>query len=141
MLDIAINPTTPFQEFGMEDQTPDRRMQQRCAKDVSMTCSHLNKNDEHLVTIRNYNEKGLYFESAEDLLIDSFIVLRAMGAHEMEKFGSRPDHSFQFSMAISDPGACRGYRSHTVVKVIRCEKVDTNPTRFGVGAKLLILSD
>ena len=136
-----MHPTTLYQEFIMEHQTPDRRVQQRCAKDVSMTCSHLNKNDEHIVTIRNYNKNGLYFESNEALLIDSFIVLRAVGAHEMENFGPRPEYPFQFSIEISDPEACRGYRSHAVAKVIRCEKVDTDPTRFGVGAKLLILSE
>ena len=125
----------------MEHQTPDRRAQQRCAKDVTMTCSHLNKNDEHLVTIHNYNDNGFYFESDEALLVESFIVLRAVGAHEMENFGPQPGYLFQFSIENSDPGACRGYRSHTVAKVVRCEKVDTDPTRFGVGAKLLILSE
>jgi len=125
----------------MDDQTSDRRVQQRCAKDVSMTCSHLNKDDERMVTIRNYNDKGLYFESDKNLLIDSFIVLRTVGAHEMEKFASRLDQPLPFSMAISDPGACRGYRSHTVARVVRCEKVDTDPIRFGIGAKLLILSE
>jgi hypothetical protein len=141
LLDLSVHAKTRFQEFMMEHQTSDRRVQQRCAKDVSMTCSRLNKNDEHMVTIRNYNEKGLYFESDENLSVDAFIVLRAVGTHEMEKFGSRPDQPLPFSMAISDPGACRGYRSHTVARVIRCEKVDTDPTRFGVGAKLLILSE
>jgi hypothetical protein len=125
----------------MEHQTPDRRVKQRCAKDVSMTCSHLNKNDEHMVTIRNYNNKGLYFESDEALLVDSFIVLRALGAHEMANFWPQPEHPIQFSIENSDPGACRGYRSHTVARVVRCEKVDTDPSRFGVGAKSLILSE
>ena len=92
----------------MDHQTPDRRVQQRCAKDVSMTCSHLNKSDEHMVTIRNFNDKGLYFESDEALLVDSFIVLRALGAHEMANFGSRPEHPFQFSIENSDPGPAGG---------------------------------
>ncbi|MCB2146328.1 MAG: hypothetical protein KQI81_07610 [Deltaproteobacteria bacterium] len=125
----------------MDHQTPDRRMQQRCAKDVSMTCSHLNQKDERMVTIRNYNDKGLYFESDEALLVDSFIVLRAVGVHEMGNFGSRAEHPFLFSIENSDPGACRGYRSHTVARVVRCEKVNVDPTRFGVGAKSLILSE
>ena len=125
----------------MDHQTPDRREHQRCSKDVSMTCSHLNKNDEHLVTIRNYNNNGFYFESDEALMVESFIVLRAVGAHEMENFGPQPGYPSPFTIENSDPGACRGYRSHTVAKVVRCEKVDTDPTRFGVGAKLLILSE
>lgn len=125
----------------MEHKTPDRRVQQRCAKDVSMACSYLNKNDERFVTIRNYNGNGLYFESDEALLVESFIVLREVGAHEMENFGPRPENPFQFSIEHSDSSACRGYRSHTVAKVVRCEKVGTDPTRFGVGARLLILSE
>lgn len=125
----------------MEYETTDRRKQQRCAKDVSMTCSHLNENGENIVTIRNYNNNGMYFESKEEWLIGSFIVLRTMGAHEMENLAARPDQPFQFSIANSDPKACWGYRSHAVAKVLRCTKVDDDATRFGVGAEVLILSD
>lgn len=124
----------------MEHEDADRRMQQRCAKDVSMTCSLLNKNDDHIVTVRNYSSRGMYFESDEEALISSFIVLRAMGAHEMKALASPSDQPFPFSMESSDPRACWGYRSHTVAKVIRCNKVE-DAIRFGVGAQVLFLSD
>jgi hypothetical protein len=105
-----------------------------------MTCSHVNKNDGRIVTIRNYSSRGMYFESDEAALIGSYIVLRAMGTHEMEALASLSDPSFPFSMENSDPLACRGYRSHTVAKVVRCDRI-VEATRFGIGAEVLILSD
>ena len=54
----------------MKHETADRRMQQRCVKDVSMTCAHLNQNDDRIVTVRNYSSTGLYFESDEEALND-----------------------------------------------------------------------
>jgi hypothetical protein len=124
----------------MEHEGADRRMHQRCAKDVSMTCSHLNKNDDHIVTVRNYSSRGMYFESDEAASIGSFIVLRAMGAHEMEALASPSGRPFAFSLESSDPMACREYRSHSVAKVVRCHK-GVDSTRFGIGAEVLILSD
>lgn len=106
-----------------------------------MTCAHLNEHDEHIVTLRNFNHGGMYFESDEELLIGSFIVLRTVGADDMENLVSSPDEPFQFSIESSDPKACWGYRSHTVAKVLRCTKVDDGATRYGVGAEVLILSD
>ena len=124
----------------MEHESVDRRAQQRCAKDVNMTCSHLNKNDNQIVTVRNYSGSGIYFESNEEALIGSFIVLRTVGAHEMEGRASPSEYPFQFTIENSDSQACWGYRSHTVAKVIRCNKVD-DATRFGIGAQALFLSD
>jgi hypothetical protein len=107
---------------------------------VSMTCSHVNKHDDHIVTVRNYSSRGMYFESSEAALIGSFIVLRAMGIHEKEALASPSDHPFPFSMESSDPRACRGYRSHSIARVVRCHKV-VEATCFGIGAEVLILSD
>jgi hypothetical protein len=75
-----------------------------------------------------------------EALIGSFIVLRMMGAHEVEALASPTDPPFPFSMESADPRACRGYRSHTVAKVVRCNKA-VETTRFGIGAEVMILSD
>lgn len=115
-------------------------MQQRCVKDVSMTCAHLNQNDDRIVTVRNYSSTGLYFESDEEALIGSFVVIRTPGSHDVGVPASPSEPPFQFTIEQSDPRACLGYRSHTVARVIRCNKVD-DATHFGVGAEILILSE
>lgn len=125
----------------MENEGADRRIEQRCTKDVSMTCSQLNQNDNHVVTVRNYNSRGMYFESDEAASIGSFIVLRAMVAHEMEALASPSNHPLPFSIESSDPQACRGYRSHAVAKVVRCDKIVEKATGFGIGAQVMMLSD
>ena len=124
----------------MKHETADRRMQQRCVKDVSMTCAHLNQNDDRIVTVRNYSSTGLYFESDEEALIGPFVVIRTPGSHDVGVPASPSEPPFQFTIEQSDPRACLGYRSHTVARVIRCNKVD-DATHFGVGAEILILSE
>jgi hypothetical protein len=136
-----LNHRRNFRNTPMEREGPERRLQQRCAKNVSMTCSHINQNDDHNVTVRNYSSRGMYFESDEAASIGSFIVLRATGAHDMQSLASPSDQPFPFSMGNSDSQACRGYRSHTVAKVIRCKKIFEEATRFGIGAEVMILSD
>jgi len=115
-------------------------MQHRCVKDVSMTCTLLNQHDDHIVNVRNYSSKGMYFESDEAVSIGSYIVLRAMGAHEMAARSSS-DRLLPFSMESTDPLACRGYRSHTIAKVVRCKKMVEAATGFGIGAEIMMLSD
>ena len=66
----------------MKHDTVDRRMQQRCVKDVSMTCAHVNENDDRLVTVRNYSSTGVYFESEKQARVDSFVVIRTAGSHD-----------------------------------------------------------
>lgn len=125
----------------MEHKGADRRIQQRCTKNVSMTCSQLNHNDDHIVTVRNYSSRGMYFESHEAASIGSFIVLRVMAAHEMEAFASPTDSPSPFSMDSSDPQACEEFRSHTVAKVVRCSKLVEKATCFGIGATAMMLSN
>ena len=125
----------------MAHETKDQRSHQRCFKDISMTCSHLNENDDHIVTVRNYSSRGVYFESDEAARIGSFVVIRAVAAHEERAFALPSESSFQFTIEPSDPEACWGYRSHMVAKVIRCNKVDDDKKRFGVAAEVLMLSD
>jgi hypothetical protein len=116
-------------------------MQQRCVKDVMMTCAHLNQNDDHIVTVRNYSSTGVYFESDEGARIGSFVVIRAPVSHDAGANDLPSENPFQFTIEQTDPGACRGYRSHTVAKVLRCSRVDDDDARFGVGAEVLFLSE
>ena len=125
----------------MKHQTADRRMQQRCIKDVSMTYAHLNENDDRIVTVRNYSSTGVYFESDEEALVGSFVVIREHRSHDSGATATPSEDPFQFTIEQSDPGACWGFRSHTVAKVVRCSRVDDGPIRFGVGAEVLILSE
>jgi len=124
----------------MKHGTADRRMQQRCVKNVSMTYAHLNENDDRIVTVRNYSSTGVYFESDEEAVVGSFVVIRAPGPHDERVPDSPSEDPFQFTIEHTDPGACWGYRSHTVARVIRCNKV-ADTTHFGVGAEVLILSE
>ena len=124
----------------MNHETADRRMQQRCVKDVRMTCAHVNENDDHPVTVRNYSSTGVYFESDKQARVGSFVVIRAPGSHDVGAPASPSDYPFQFAIEPSDPRACWAFRSHTVARVVRCNKVD-DTTHFGIGAEILILSE
>ena len=125
----------------MTHETTDRRMQQRCVKDISMTYAHLNENDDRMVTVRNYSSTGVYFESDEEALVGSFVVIRASGPHDVGVPDAPSEDPFQFTIEHTDPGACWGFRSHTVAKVVRCSRVGDDAIRFGVGAEVLILSE
>ena len=125
----------------MTYDTTDRRVQQRCVKDVRMTYAHLNENDHRMVTVRNYSSTGVYFESDEEALVGSFVVIRAPGSHDALAPASPSEYPFQFTIEHTDPGACWGFRSHTVAKVVRCSRVGDDAIRFGVGAEVLILSE
>ena len=122
----------------MKHETVERRRQQRCVKDVSMTCAHLNENDDRIVTVRNYSSVGVYFESNEAARVGSFVVIRTPGSHDVVARTPPSDYPFQFTIEQSDPRACWGFRSHTVAKVVRCNKAD-DATQFGVGAEILFL--
>ena len=124
----------------MKHETADRRRQQRCVKDVSMTCAHLNQNDDRIVTVRNYSSTGLYFESDEHERVGSFFVIITPGSLHGKAPASPSDHPIQFAIDDSDPRACWEFRSHTVARVVHCSKVD-DATHFGVGAEILILSE
>ena len=85
----------------MKHETADRRMQQRCVKDVSMTCAHLNQNDDRIVTVRNYSSTGLYFESDEEALIGSFVVIGRPGLTMWECLPHNP--STLFNLPLNSP--------------------------------------
>lgn len=124
----------------MNHETADRRMHQRCVKDVSMTCAHVNADDDRMVIVRNYSSTGVYFESVERERIGAFVVIRAPGSHDTGAPGSPSDDPIEFAIGNSDPRVCWAFRSHSVARVVRCDKVD-DAARFGVGAEILILSE
>ena len=124
----------------MEYEGAERRSQQRCPKDVSMTCSHLNQKDDRIVTVKNFSGDGIYFESDVAMLIGSFIVLRTPAAHEVKALASPPAAPFAFSIASADSRSCRDFRSHAVARVIRCQKSIEETARFGIGAEFMMLS-
>ena len=117
----------------------DRRSAQRCVKDVGMHCSVLNRNEEQLVTVRNYSQWGFYFESKWNIPSGSLIVLRNLDSRN-EKAG---DGQPRFEMHRTDPEACHTYRSHTLARVQRCVQLDGHdaPRLFGIGAKIQFLTD
>lgn len=126
----------------MADATQERRMQQRCTKDVGMHCSYVHGGTDQIVTLRNYSSRGMYFESAWEIQPGTLIVLRAMDVNDAALFDPAIKAP-QFSIGDSDPEACLGYRSHAVAKVMRCVKLDDHGDQphFGVGAEMQILTD
>lgn len=125
----------------MKQEKQDRRSQQRCIKDVGMHCSLLNKKTDTVVTLRNFNERGVYFESGWKIQPGTLVVLRAMDATDFVVSDATADMP-QYCLKDSDPGVCTGFRSHTVAKVQRCEKLDGygDQPYYGIGAEIQILT-
>ena len=126
----------------MADRSRERRSQPRCAKTVHMHCAYLHGRSEHMVTLLNFNSGGLYFESGRNLATGTYVVLRAM-TDDREK---APTVSSPAIATVDNEAtfeACNAYRSHTVVKVLRCRRLDgVNDTpRYGVGAAIQMLAD
>lgn len=118
------------------------RTQQRCVKDVGMHCSFLHENANQFVTVRNFSNNGLYFESDRQMQPGALIVLRSMNAadHQLiDAFGKGP----QFSMNADDPPVCTTYKSHLLAVVRRCSKLekDGDKAMYGIGAKIQIFTD
>ncbi len=126
----------------MGDEIKNRRMQGRCVKDVGMHCSLLNGHADKIVKLRNFSNRGVYFEAGWKFHPGSMIVLRAMGANDRRPADTSPDAP-PYAIDHSDPVVCMGYRSHTVAKVQRCEKLEGTGARplYGIGAEIQILTD
>lgn len=119
-----------------------RRGQQRCVKNVSMDCALLNGSVNRPVILRNFSGSGLFFETAVQMLPDTYIVLRttnANGAGESDKNSVAP----QYALAPNDPDVCSLFRSHMVAQVRRCEHLSDNDgsPRYGVAAEIQMLAD
>jgi hypothetical protein len=117
----------------------DRRSAQRCVKDVGMHCSLLNQRADQMVTVRNFSQRGFYFESGWNIPPGALIILRTLDAQDETADDGRP----RFEMHQSDPEACNTYRSHTLAKVQRCVPLDDYKVQpfFGVGAEVQIITD
>jgi hypothetical protein len=121
------------------DVMEERRVRLRCAKEVVMKCSYLNEDDSYPVTIRDFSNRGIYFESGRELKNDAVIVLKAINADDRRFLEHVPESSFRGAVTGSDPEACMAFRTHTVAKVKRCAKIDDDTTRYGIGAEILLL--
>ena len=126
----------------MVSELKNRRSQHRCFKDVGMHCSFLHGNAYQLVTLRNFSNRGIYFESTGEIQPGTFIVLRTMVGDDfmdVTAASNVPD----FSISRNDPGVCMEYRSHVVATVQRCVRLDDldDAPRYGVGAEIQILTD
>ena len=126
----------------MGDRSADRRSQPRCTKTVNMHCACLHGRAEHKVTLRNFNSRGLYFESGLNLAPGTFVVIRAMAATEQPD-GSGATPAIPDVAGDADARACDAYRSHSVAKVLHCRRLAglDDPPRYGVGAAIQMLAD
>jgi hypothetical protein len=126
----------------MGDEIKDRRTEQRCTKDVGMHCSYLHGRTHQVVTMRNFSNRGVYFESGWEISPGTLIVIRAMDAHDFMQIDAAADVP-PYVARPSDPEACMGYRAHALVKVRRCVKLDdhVDQSHYGVGAQIQILTD
>ncbi len=126
----------------MAHEPKERRRQHRCVKDVAMRCSFLGENISRLVTLRNFSSRGVYFESGWKIQPGQLIVLRAIGANDLKAVDPASDMPV-FSIRHSDPEACMGYRSHSLVAVRRCEALGgaKSAMLYGIGAEIQALAD
>lgn len=115
----------------------DRRGKHRCVKDVGMGCALLNGEVERPVTVRNFSESGLFFETPVKMMPGTYIVLRSMGANEAAEATVGPAGP-QYALDAGDPGVCSLFRSHTMAKVQRCERLSesNDSPRYGVAAEI-----
>ena len=120
----------------MPAEMQNRRSEHRCRKDVGMHCSLLHGKATHLVTLRNFSRRGVYFESSGKFFSGNIIVLRTRA--DDEGFGAP-----RYAVGKDDPEVCTRFRSHVVAEVRRCDRLhgpDETPC-YGVGAKIQILTD
>lgn len=126
----------------MTPRPKNRRAAHRCVKNVGMRCSYVNDRKSHLVTLRNFSDRGLYFESSGRMRPGALIVLRTMVDAERHD-SERAFHMPLYSVAKEDPATCSLFRSHVVARVQRCVELPDpgGDLNYGVGAAIQILSD
>jgi len=127
---------------ALEHKGGERRSQHRCVKDVSMHCARLHGNVDHLITVRNFSSRGVYFESERAIQPGALVVLRTVDAGDYLALDPTGALS-PFAIGPDDPEVCTGYRSHNLVTVQRCVKLTGHERvpRYGVGAAIQILTD
>lgn len=126
----------------MRAERQNRRADHRCSKDVGMHCSPLHGKGKEIVTLRNFSQRGIYFESSGDFPIGSFVVLRTVAGAEWVE-AAAPFRVPDYSVSEDDPEACATFRSHTVARVQRCERLHEpgDPPRYGIGAQIELWND
>jgi len=95
-----------------------------------------------IVTLRNFSHRGIYFESSGEFPIGSFIVLRIMASGEWVE-AVAPFPTPGYAVSEDDPEACATFRSHTVARVQRCERLHGpgDPPRYGIGAQIQLWNE
>lgn len=128
--------------MGKENEHGERRDAERCRKRVGMHCSPLGGGKTQPVTLCNFSSRGMYFESERALDAGTWVVLRTIAKNDRFAAGWDADVP-QYGVADADPVACMQFRSHTVARVQRCEKIGHRNTaaRFGIGAQIQFLTE
>lgn len=126
----------------MASEIKERRSHPRCAKEVGMHCALLHGNSNRLVVLRNFSERGVYFESDGPIQPGAFIVLRPKGADDVVNSGSVSNAAVSYA-EIKNPKVCSMFRSHMIARVRRCARRDGPGAGrcYGIGAEIQILTD
>lgn len=120
----------------------ERRGQMRCVKDIDMRCGLLNGNVVRTATLRNFSGSGLFFETAVQMVPGTYIVIRSTNANEARGAASG-SAGLQYTLDANDPGVCSLFRSHSVAKVKRCERLEGHydSPHYGVAAEIEMLAE
>lgn len=120
----------------------ERRGQMRCVKDIDMRCGLLNGNVIRTVTLRNFSDSGLFFETAVQMVPGTYIMLRSTNVNEARETASGSAVP-QYTLDANDTGVCSLFRSHSVAKVKRCERLEGNydSPHYGVAAEIEMLAE
>lgn len=105
--------------FPEHKNRDDIRDYKRYKCDISIICNWFNKADNFYAKMRNYNKKGMYFESSLYFKKGSSLFFR-----------------IQDYIGTSESEYCEGLRTASLAEVIWCEKKgDKNSCFFGTGVK------
>lgn len=122
----------------------ERRAAKRCRKKVGMHCALLNQPTDQLVVVENFSVNGLYFASRSDFPPGAWLVLRSAQRNDALP-PDGPDRPPSFTLSSADPASCAHFRSHTVARVQRCERIaagnNADALRYGVGVQVQRLTD
>ena len=120
----------------------ERRGQQRCVKNVGMSCMLMNGKDSRPAILRNFSDQGVYFETTLKVMKGAYVVLRALNRND-NKDSTMGHRGPLYTLDTSDPDVCSLFRSHAVAQVRRCERLadHDDPMRYGVAAEIEALTD
>ena len=120
----------------------DRRVQQRCVKNVGMNCMLINGKVNRPAILRNFSDRGVYFETTLQVMTETYVVLRALNRND-SKDSTMGHRGPLYALDTNDPDVCSLFRSHAVAQVRRCERLadHDDPPRYGIAAEIEMLTD